>query len=323
MVRPEVDAFLEMLVAERGAAQNTIEAYRQDLGTFASFIQETISPELSLSSVTPDQLNQYMIHLSQEGRKASTLSRHLSALRQFYQFLISEGWTSTNPTGTLDAPRHERSLPKILSEEDILSLLEVARGQVDPEGCRLYAMLETLYASGLRVSELISLPFTAVHPNKSFLLIKGKGGKERIVPLGEPAIEALKTYLTIRPAFLAKNNMNGHKWLFPSSSKEGHLTRQRFGQMLKGLALRANIDPAKISPHVIRHAFATHLLRHGADLLAIQKLLGHADLSTTQIYTHVVTDHLKDLVTEHHPLSSHTLAPSKKDDTIHETRDNS
>jgi integrase/recombinase XerD len=303
MLSPEVDAFLEMLVATRGAAKNTIQAYRQDLECFRAFLKEASPSQSSLREVTPQQINAYLISLSRQGREATTLSRHLSALRQFYQFLVSEGWATSNPTVTIDRPRHQRSLPKVLSEEDIVHLLNVARDQTDREGARLYAMLETLYASGLRVSELVTLPFTAFHPNKPYLLIKGKGGKERLVPLSEHAIDALKTYLTIRPSFLQKAGLLGERWLFPSSSQEGHLTRQRFGQLLKGLALTANLHPDKVSPHVIRHAFATHLLRHGADLLAIQKLLGHADLSTTQIYTHVVTDHLKDLVNHHHPLA--------------------
>jgi integrase/recombinase XerD len=256
--------------------------------------------------------------LSQEGRKVATLSRRLSALRQFYQFLASEGWSTHNPTETIDLPRRQHTLPKILSEEEVVRLLEGARAQTDPEGRRLYAMLETLYASGLRVSELISLPLMSFHPDRPFLLIKGKGGKERLVPLSGPSLSALKTYLTVRSSFLQQDKDSFmQKWLFPSSSKEGHLTRQRFGQLLKGLALAVNLDPGKVSPHVIRHAFATHLLGHGADLLTIQKLLGHADLSTTQIYTHVVTDHLKDLVNCHHP-----LALSSKDSTIQKTREN-
>ncbi len=318
MLLPEVDAFLEMLLAERGAARNTIQAYRQDLGHFDIFLKKEASPsKSSLLEVTPQQVNAYLMTLSRQGREATTLSRRLSALRQFYQFLVSEGWMSNNPTTTIDAPRHQRALPKILSEEDIVRLLEVAYIQTDPEGCRLYAMLETLYASGLRVSELVTLPLMAIHPNKPYLLIKGKGGKERLVPLSEHATTALKTYLALRPSFLQKAGLLGEKWLFPSPSKEGHLTRQRFGQLLKELAVKANLDPDKISPHVIRHAFATHLLRHGADLLAIQKLLGHADLSTTQIYTHVVTDHLKDLVNHHHP-----LALSPKGGTIQKPREN-
>lgn len=318
MLAPEVDAFLEMLVAERGSAPNTIEAYRQDLSHFSAFIKETCPPKVSLSDVTPDHINNFLIHLSKEGREASTLSRRLSALRQFYQFLLSEDWIASNPTATIDAPRPQRSLPKILSEEHVIHLLDTARLQVDPEGYRLYALLETLYASGLRVSELVTLPFLAFHPNKPFLLIKGKGGKERLVPLSEPALAALNTYLTVYPAFLKRVGPRGEKWLFPSPSKEGYLTRQRFGQLLKSLALQANLDPDMISPHVIRHAFATHLLTHGADLLAIQKLLGHADLSTTQIYTHVVTNHLKDLVNHHHP-----LAQGAKKGTLQKTRDNS
>lgn len=318
MLHPEVDAFLEMLVAERGAASNTVDAYRRDIKHFIAFLKENTSTGVGFNEVTQSQVNQYIVHISQQGFKSTTLSRHLSSLRQFYQFLVSENWSSHNPTATIDRPRSQRNLPKILSEEDVMQLLEIASAQTDPEGCRLYAMLETLYASGLRVSELISLPFTAIHPSKSFLLIKGKGGKERLVPLSEPALNALKTYLTVRPSFLVRSGLKGQKWLFPSNSKEGHLTRQRFGQLLKELAKAAGLDPDKISPHVIRHAFATHLLTHGADLLAIQKLLGHADLSTTQIYTHVVTDHLKNLVNDHHPLSA-----SQKNTPMHQTRKNS
>lgn len=316
MLSPEVDAFLEMLVAERGAAQNTIEAYRRDLEHFNIFLKEGSPSTKDLLEVTAQQVNAYLVALSREGREATTLSRRLSALRQFYQFLLSEGRVASNPTTTIDTPRHKRALPKILSEEHIVRLLEAASTQTDPEGCRLYAMLETLYASGLRVSELVTLPLTAVHPNKPYLLVKGKGGKERLVPLSEHATNALQTYLTLRSSFLQKIGPLGEKWLFPSPSKEGHLTRQRFGQLLKELALKANLDADKISPHVIRHAFATHLLSHGADLLAIQKLLGHADLSTTQIYTHVVTDHLKDLVNHHHP-----LALSPKGGTIQKSRE--
>ncbi|MDF3034294.1 MAG: recombinase XerD [Alphaproteobacteria bacterium] len=304
MLQPEVDAFLEMLIAERGAARNTIDAYRQDLSQFVDFIKGGLALPPSLCHITADQITQYLIHLSRQGREATTLARHLSALRQFYQFLVSEGWAAQNPTTTIDAPRPQRPLPKTLSEAEIVRLLEGARTQTDAEGRRLYAMLETLYASGLRVSELVSLPLRSFHPDKPFLLIKGKGGKERLVPLSEPAIAALTSYLTVRLSFLQPVSDGSQKWLFPSSSKEGHLTRQRFGQLLKELALAVNLDADKVSPHIIRHAFATHLLRHGADLLTIQKLLGHADLSTTQIYTHVITDHLKDLVNRHHPLAS-------------------
>lgn len=316
MLQPEVDAFLEMLMAERGAAQNTIDAYRRDLAHFAAFIKEASTLPSSLSHVTSEQINRYLIYLSQQGHEATTLSRRLSALRQFYQFRVSEGWSIHNPAATIEAPRPQRPLPKILSEEEVVHLLDVARAQTGSEGSRLYAMLETLYASGLRVSELVSLPFISFHPDKPFLLIRGKGGKERLVPLSGHALNALKTYLTVRPSFLRQAHPSSQKWLFPSRSKEGHLTRQRFGQLLKELALAANLDADEVSPHVIRHAFATHLLRHGADLLAIQKLLGHADLSTTQIYTHVVADHLKDLVNHYHP-----LAPSPKGDAIHKTRE--
>jgi len=297
MARSEIEAFLEMLIAERGATQNTVAAYRQDLFDFADFLK------VPLDKVSPPEVNAYLMALSQQGMASATVSRRLSALRQFYQFLISEGWVTTDPTTSIDTPRHQRPLPKILSEEDITRLLVYAATQTDPEGLRLYAMLETLYATGLRVSELVSLPFTVYHLDRPFLLIKGKGGKERLVPLSEPARSSLDAYLHVRGFFLQRAKPDEKKWLFPSHSKEGHITRQRFGQLLKALALAINLDPIKISPHVIRHAFATHLLRHGADLLTIQKLLGHADLSTTQIYTHVVTDHLRDLVYHHHPLS--------------------
>ncbi|MBM3467880.1 MAG: site-specific tyrosine recombinase XerD [Alphaproteobacteria bacterium] len=304
MLPHEVDAFLEMLVAERGATHNTINSYRQDLRHFSTYLKDLTSSEEPLTKTTHQQINDYFVHLSKLGFEATTLSRKLSALRQFYQFLLSEGWISSNPTVGLDSPRHQRALPKILSEEEVTRMLDIARTQTDAEGCRLYAMLETLYASGLRVSELVSLPLTAFHLQKPYLLIKGKGGKERIVPLSECAINSLRAYLVIRPTFLKRADRQAQKWLFPSHSKEGHLTRQRFGQLLKELAKVAHLDPSKISPHTIRHAFATHLLRHGADLLAIQKLLGHADLSTTQIYTHVVKDHLNSLVNNHHPLAS-------------------
>jgi len=302
MLQPEVEAFLEMLVAERGATRNTVEAYRQDIRHFTAFIQEGLSHHIPLHHVTPEQINRYLIFLSQNGYQATTLSRRLSTLRQFYQFLVSEGWSSHDPAATIEAPHHGRPLPKILSEEDVMRLLDGARTQTSPEGCRLYAMLETLYATGLRVSELVSLPLASFHPKKPFLLVKGKGGKERFVPLSEPALNALEAYLKARPSFLQKASPLAQKFLFPSSAKEGHLTRQRFGQLLKELASVVDLDANTVSPHIVRHAFATHLLRHGADLLAIQKLLGHADLSTTQIYTHVVTDHLKDML-DHHPLA--------------------
>lgn len=314
MSAPEIDAFLEMLVAERGAASNTIAAYRKDLSQFTVFIK-SIKTRPTFTEVTSDQINEYLMSLSRQGRKATTLSRHLSALRQFYQFLVSEEWAAENPTVSVEAPRHHRPLPKILSEDEIATLLKIACTQTDPEGIRLYAMLEVLYATGLRVSELTSLPYTAIDLKKPILLIKGKGNKERMVILSEPALKALHVYVQVRPNFLAKAGVRGQKWLFPSNSIDGHLTRQRFGQLLKELALAAQLDPKKLSPHVIRHAFATHLLRHGADLLAIQKLLGHADLSTTQIYTHILTDRLKELVNDHHP-----LAMPSKDDNIHETR---
>jgi integrase/recombinase XerD len=308
----ECEAFLEMLVAERGASANTVEAYRQDLENFVIFLKNADYSCASLSKVSVQDITAYMVDLSEKGMESATLARRLSTLRQFYKFLVSEGWRVDNPTTAIDFPQSRRSLPKILSEGDVVKLLDTAASQSDPEGIRLYAMLETLYASGLRVTELTTLPLTAFHPDRPFITVKGKGGKERIAPLGEQAQNALHTYLNIRPYFLGKAGTAGEKWLFPSRNQKGCLTRQRFGQLLKDLALTANMDRNCVSPHIIRHAFATHLLRHGADLLVIQKLLGHADLSTTQIYTHVVTDHLHNLVHNYHPLATKNKPKEQK-----------
>lgn len=305
MLQPEVEAVLEMLIAERGAARNTIDTYRRDLVHFAAFIKETSALPSSLSHVTPEQINCYLIYFFQQGHEATTLSRRLSALRQFYQFRVFEGWSTHNPA------RPQRLLAKILSEEEIVHLRDVARIQTCSEGNRLHAMLETLYASGLRVSELVSLPLISCHPGKPFLLIKGKGGKERLVPLSEHALSALKIYLTVRPSFLRQAHPSSQKWLFPSRSKEGHLTRQRFGQLLKALALATNLDAGKVLPHVIRHAFATHLLRHGADLPAIQKTKTRPRGSINRaLYAR-----------GHRPLKRPVQLLSPKGDAIHKTRE--
>lgn len=294
----EIEAFLDMLVSERGAAKNTRISYGQDLCHFGGFIKPK-----SLKEGTSDDIFSYMSSLSQQDISPATAARRLSALRQFYRFLISEEILDKDPTSVIDSPRQRRPLPKTLTEEQVELLLKASSLQTDPEGIRLNTMLEILYASGLRVSELISIPYSAVATHMGQMLrIKGKGGRERLVPLGQPAIEALNRYFTVRPYFVEKAGYRGKLWLFPSTSKQGYITRQRFHQLLKELALTSGLDSQLVSPHIVRHAFATHLLRHGADLLAIQKLLGHADISTTQIYTHVVVDHLKELVLEHHPL---------------------
>lgn len=292
-----LDRFLEMLAAEKGMARATLSAYETDLKDFFHFLKG--KPPTEISSQEIQSYLQTQKHLA-----PSSLARRLSALRQFYKYLMSEENLKENPTTIIESPRYRRKLPSVLSEEDVTCLLEGAYSWQGEEGIRLAALLEILYASGFRVSELVSLPFaTAVEVLKSdkpFLMVRGKGNKDRLVPLTAPALEALQKYLKIRAFFLKKRKES--PWLFPSSSREGYLTRQRFGQLLKELALKVGINPQILSPHTLRHAFATHLLRHGADLMIVQKLLGHSDISTTQIYTHVAQDDLAEMVKTYHPL---------------------
>ena len=287
-----------MLAAERGAAGNTIAAYRRDLGDYGAFLAARRDAAHTAES---DTLRDYLGRLTRRGFNVRTIARRLSALRQFYRFLHAEGFRDDDPTSGIDSPRQGRSLPKIMTEADVERLLAGARVWSGVERTRLVALLELLYATGLRVSELVSLPLSAIDQDYRFLMVRGKGGKERIVPLNKPAVAALEDYLSDRSRFLTDGR--GSKWLFPSRSRAGHLTRQRFGQLLKAIACEVGLDPAKISPHVLRHAFATHLLSNGADLRSVQQMLGHADVSTTQIYTHVLDERLKALVHEHHPLS--------------------
>ena len=304
------DAFLEMLAAERGAALNTLEAYRRDLEHCEDFLS---GRKRRLDDAETEDLRAYLRFLTASGMAPRTAARRLSALRQFYRFLYEDRLRSDDPTTGLESPRQGRPLPKILSEDEVERLLAAARADPSPEGVRLATLLELLYATGLRVSELVSLPLAATARDPRVLLVQGKGGRERLVPLSSPAREALSDYREIRASFLtskeaakrqAKNARAPESpWLFPSRGKSGHLTRHRVGQLLKELAVAAGIDPAKVSPHVMRHAFASHLLDHGADLRAVQKMLGHADISTTQIYTHVLSERMKNLVLKHHPLS--------------------
>ncbi len=288
-----------MLLVERGASRNTIDAYRRDL---CSFFEAFPDP---LSACEKD-IKAYLRLLSEQGMISSTRARKLSSLKQYYSFLQAEGHMEENPTFTLEGPKRDKALPKILTEEEIERLLRVSQDLPEKEAGRLMCLLEISYASGLRVSELVSLPLRAVdqaikHPSRPAMIVRGKGNKERLVPLSHGALSALKIYLKVRSLFLKTKQES--PFLFPSSGKSGYLTRQRFGQLLKEIALKAGISPRKISPHVLRHAFATHLLNHGADLVSVQKLLGHADISTTEIYTHVMTERLSALVEIHHPLS--------------------
>jgi integrase/recombinase XerD len=303
-----MESFLEMMSVERGAAENTLLSYERDLEDAYSFLkQRGVKPTEAAS----DDLRAYLAHLAQQGFKASSQARRLSALRQFYKFLYAEGLRTDDPTGVLDAPKKARPLPKVLSIDDVSRLIgqaeiEAARVDGDVIGrLRMHALIELLYATGMRVSELVALPASVLAQNGRFLVIRGKGNKERMVPLSHSAIRALQAY----GAEMARNNA-GQKtpppespWLFPSSGKAGYLPRQVFARDLKGLAARAGIRVAAISPHVLRHAFASHLLANGADLRAVQELLGHSDISTTQIYTHVLEERLHQLVQNHHPLA--------------------
>ena len=300
-----IDIFLESLLVERGAAENTIVSYQRDLDCFVSFL---IQRKITYIAASSKDVQSYLSYLSHKKHfSPRTSARHLSTLRQFYQFLLLEGTIKNDPTTTIDAPKQGVSLPKFLSEIEVETLLNTAVKDTSPSGIRIYAMLETLYATGMRVSELVKLPFTSFRKNQGFMLIKGKGDKERIVPLSEPAQEALQNYISIINFFLRDTEkVIKNVWLFPSFTKKGtitHLTRQRFNQQLKELSIKSNINPERVSPHVLRHAFATHLLSNGADLRVLQQLLGHADISTTQIYTHVLEERLKNLVVDHHPFS--------------------
>lgn len=278
------EAFLEMLLAERGAAHNTLLAYRADLEDFAASVKNT-------ATATPDQLRRYLGGLSDQGLSPRTQGRRLSALRQFHLFLLREGIRADDPTRLLDAPRIGRALPKYLSETEVDALLEAAIGE--NQGELMHAALEILYATGLRVSELLALPRTALAGDAALLLIRGKGGRERIVPLSDAARDAA--------ASIAKHK---GKWLFPGRDPLRPLTRQAFARLVKQAALAAGIAPHRVSPHVLRHSFASHMLARGADLRSLQTLLGHADIATTQIYTHVLAERLQRLVEAHHPLAT-------------------
>ena len=301
-----IEAFLEMLGVERGAAANTIEAYRRDLTQLHDHLSQR---EIPLCSASGDDIARWMEERSAEGIAAPSRARALSAARQLFRFLVAEGHAEADPTEGHSGPRKPRSLPKTLSVAEVDRLIAAAAQRVEASNggdtvehiraLRLCCLVEMLYATGMRVSELVSLPRAVLAGDPRILTIKGKGGRERLVPLNKSAQAALAAYLD---AVTAAGRIS-NRWLFPSKSAEGHLTRQRFGQDLKQLAQEAGLDPERVSPHVLRHAFASHLLDRGADLRAVQTLLGHADISTTEIYTHVLEERLKKLVFQHHPLA--------------------
>lgn len=292
------EAFLEMMAVERAAAKNTLSAYGRDLADAAGFLA---GRGRDLSDASTEDVEAYFADLGVRGLSPATASRRRAAVRQFYRFVLGEGWREDDPSRRVEAPKKGRTLPKVLSREEMDRLIAAAGARDGAQGLRLGCMVELAYASGLRISELTGLTLAALARDPAYLVVRGKGGKERLAPLNEAARAAVKAYLEVRPAFLpAKDRAN--PWLFPSRGKGGRLTPRRFAQLLDEAAADAGIDPARVSPHVLRHAFATHLLEGGADLRVVQKLLGHADIATTQIYTHVASDRLAEVVRSKHPL---------------------
>ncbi|MGB7286458.1 MAG: site-specific tyrosine recombinase XerD [Salaquimonas sp.] len=299
------ESFLEMMSAERGASPNTLSAYRRDLIRYYDHLG---NQGKTVKNAGTETIRTFLGSISQEGLSSASQARILSSVRQFHKFLFAENERSDDPTASVDAPKMQRPLPKILSVAEVDQLIRKAEdltlvkpGSSDQlRALRMNALLETLYATGMRVSELVSLPFSAARSDGRFLMITGKGNKERLVPLSERSKQAMAAYLRV----LQRNDASGdEKYLFPAQSAQGHFTRQAFGRDLKDLAIKARIAPARVSPHVLRHAFASHLLQNGADLRAVQQLLGHSDISTTQIYTHVLDERMRELVEDHHPLA--------------------
>ena len=295
-----VNAFLDLLV-ERGAALNTRHAYERDLIDVCSFLKKK---NKELNSVTTQELKTYLGELgarenvkSKGGGKTAvrTIARRISALRQFFSFMVSEGKRADNPMFSIESPKQTRTLPEILSEDEVSTLITTAQKQGGAESIRLVALLEILYATGLRVSELVGLPLAAIGPENRYLTVGGKGGRERVAPLSEPAQRAMKAYMDIRAKFLMSDSANVKaKWLFPTrTSESGHMTRQRFSQLLRDLSREAGVNSKHVNPNILRHSFAAHLLKHGTDLQSVQKMLGHADITTTQIYTQLMDASIK------------------------------
>jgi integrase/recombinase XerD len=302
----EAALFLDMLAAERGAGPNTLAAYRRDLADFVAHLADEGG---SIATAGTEDVRNYLGALTRSGMSAATVARRLSAIRQFYRFLYAEGRRKDDPAAILEGPKRGRALPKTLTLAEVDRLLHVA-GKADPaatpavrlRAVRLSCLVELLYATGLRVSELVTLPMSAARHDARVIVVRGKGGKERLVPLNDAAKRAMAAYLALLPQS-GDSSRSGSKWLFPSFGDSGHLTRQHFARELKALAASAGLRAAQVSPHVLRHAFASHLLHNGADLRVVQTLLGHADISTTQIYTHVLEERLKSLVRDLHPLT--------------------
>jgi integrase/recombinase XerD len=293
------EAFLEMMAVERAAAKNTLTAYGRDLADAAGFLAER---RRDLASASAEDVESYFNALGARGLSPATAARRRAAVRQFYRFVLAEGWRADDPSRRVEAPRKGRSLPKVLGRDEVDRLIAAAAGRDGAQGLRLACMVELAYASGLRISELTGLTLAALARDPAYLIVRGKGGKERLAPLNAAARTAVKAYLDARNVFVPPGD-KANPWLFPSRGKAGRLTPRRFAQLLDEAAADAGLDPARVSPHVLRHAFATHLLEGGADLRVVQTLLGHADIGTTQIYTHVAGDRLAEVVATKHPLS--------------------
>jgi len=307
-----MESFLDMLTAERGAAMNTRQAYFRDLADVTLYLRAERNTDLDKAST--EDLKAYIedlthkIHTKGQNKAqiaVRTVARRLSAMRQYYRYLVSENTRSEDPTTTIDSPKQGRTLPKTLSEAEVAQLIKTAGESGSAESVRLVCLLELLYATGLRVTELVGLQMSAIGENTEFVMVAGKGGRERMIPLSDAAQGAINKYLELRTQFIGdENRALQEAAFFPSKTSEsGHLTRQRFAQLLKDLARDAKVDEDRVSPHILRHAFATHLLQRGADLRSVQKMLGHADIATTQIYTHMINEDLKETVDEKHPLA--------------------
>ena len=303
------DLFLDMIATERNASKNTLDAYRRDLDDYAEFLS---GKKGDFTKADTQTIRDYLSALALRELAAASVARKLSAIRQLHRFLYTEGLRKDDPSAVLEGPKRGRPLPKIMSVAEVTKLLAVAHEMAAPgedtkeantrrlRALRLTALLELLYASGLRVSELIALPASAARSKSGAIIVRGKGNKERLVPIGDAAMRAMKAYLEAR---VEQEKPSEQRWLFPSFGMSGHVTRQHVARELKALAASAGIAPGKVSPHVLRHAFASHLLANGADLRVVQALLGHADISTTQIYTHVLDERLKNMVRDLHPMA--------------------
>lgn len=297
MAESVVSRFLEMMSAERGAAQNTLEAYGRDVSQFLEYCGN-----VSLKNISADDIADFVQYLSKKEQLSSkTVARKISAVREFFKFLYTDKIIKENPAADVQTPKQQKPLPKFLTREEIKQLIQAAKEENSPAGRRMCVMLELMYACGLRVSELVSLPENCINFDKREILVRGKGAKERIVPVAQDALKRVLDYFAYRDLFFKKGRKS--IWLFPSYSKQGHITRDAFFKSLKNLAVESGISPEKVTPHVLRHSFATHLLNNGADLRSVQQMLGHSSITTTEIYTHILNDKLIRTVQNLHPLS--------------------